>query len=413
MEELTKVTTYQQYKQAMDTELRRTTEGFVRIGYLLKMARDTDILRESGYSSVVEFAQKEYNIDKTQVSRFIHINDRFSEGGYSDRLLEKYQDFGYAKLTIMLQLPDELNEVLTSEYSKSEIQSLKEEYDEEKKITDLEVMMEGQDAAQAEMNSTIAKVLHQLFKENPEKFTEVHKALKDGLAAVLEALAPSGMMIYSVRLQGIGRITFSVREDEETAGLLTLRTGEMENTPWTEVMEVLESMINPLHEPKSEWERIYGVAFPEKEEVAPVQQEKSAEKPAPRKESKIVKAKEPKKTPPVSEPPVAAEEQLPGQIDITEFEEVLPESVVADSEPEVIAEEDIEVVEKQETSIPSVAESMSEDDKKKIIAGYKAGITSALHNVPRYMAAGNWAKIGEIAMDVKFRADKIMELEGK
>ena len=48
-----------------------------------------------------------------------------------------------------------------------------------------------------------------------------------------------------------------------------------------------------------------------------------------------------------------------------------------------------------------------------MIAGYKAGITSALHNVPRYMAAGNWAKIGELAMDVKWRADKIMELERK
>lgn len=410
MEELTRVTTYQQYKQAMDTELRRTTEGFVRIGYLLKMARDTDILRESGYSSVVEFAQKEYNIDKTQVSRFIHINDRFSEGGYSDRLLEQYQDFGYAKLTIMLQLPDELNEVLTPDYSKAEIQTLKEEYDAEQKITDLEVMMEGQEPVQAAMDSTIAKALHQLFKDNPEKYVEVHKNIGGGLAAVMEVLAPSGAMIYNVRLQGIGRIAISLHEDSDTVDLVNLRDGELEKVPWTEVMETLQSMINTLQEPEFNWEQIYGEAFPvkqpEKPEVAPVQQEKTAEKPATRKESKVVKAKEPK-----PEPKPEPTEQLPGQMDITEFKEALPEPV--ETEPEVIAEEDIEVVEDAETRIPTLAEAVPEEDKKKTIADLKAGITSALHNIPRYMAAGNWAKVGEMLMDAKRRVDKIQELEGK
>lgn len=408
MEELTRVTTYQQYKQAMDTELRRTTEGFVRIGYLLKMARDTDILRESGYASVVEFAQKEYNIDKTQVSRFIHINDRFSEGGYSDRLLEQYQDFGYAKLTIMLQLPDELNEVLTPDYSKAEIQTLKEEYDAEQKITDLEVMMEGQEPVQAAMDSTIAKALHQLFKDNPEKYVEVHKTIGGGLAAVMEALAPSGNMIYNVRLQGIGRIAISLHEDSDTVELVNLRDGGLEKVPWTEVMETMQSMINTLQEPEFNWEQIYGEAFPVKQqenvEVAPVQQEKPAEKPAPRKESKVVKAKEPKPEP---------EEQLPGQVDITEFKETLPESVETETEPEVIAEEDIEVVEEPESRIPTLAEAVQGEDKKKTIAGLKAGITSALHNIPRYMAAGNWAKVGEMLMDAKWRVDKIQELEGK
>ena len=402
MEELTRVTTYQQYKQAMDTELRRTTEGFVRIGYLLKMARDTDILRESGYASVVEFAQKEYNIDKTQVSRFIHINDRFSEGGYSDRLLEKYQDFGYAKLTIMLTLPDELNEVLTPDYSKAEIQTLKEEYDAEQKITDLEVMMEGQEPVQAAMDSTIAKALHQLFKDNPEKYVEVHKTIGGGLAAVMEALAPSGAMIYNVRLQGIGRIAISLHEDYDTLDLVNLRDGELEKVPWTEVMETLQSMINTLQEPEFNWEQIYGEAFPakqpEKPEVAPVQQEKPAEKPATRKESKVVKAKEPKPEP-KPEPTATATPAA------------TPEPV--ETEPEVIAEEDIEVVEDAETRIPTLAEAVPEEDKKKTIAGLKAGITSALHNIPRYMAAGNWAKVGEMLMDAKWRVDKIQELEGK
>lgn len=417
MEDLMCITNYQQYKQAMDTEIHKTTEGFVRIGYLLKMARDNaSILESSGYKDVVEFAHAEYHIDKTQVSRFIRINDRFSEGGNSDRLMDRYQDFGYAKLAIMLQLPDGLNEILTPEYSKSEIQAIKEEYDEEQKTTELEVMMEGQDAAMLELDTTIAKAMHQLFKENPEKFAEVHKVYDAGMAAVQEAMAPAGYGIYNIRIQGVGRMALSIQEGRDTVSLVNVRDGETEDISWKEVMETLESMINTLQEPEFNWEQIYGESFPKKVEIAPVQQnvpvEKPAEKPAPRKESKVIKAKPAEKKPePVVEPEVAAEpeEQLPGQMNITEFKDVMPEPV----EPEIIAEEDIEVVEEPETSIPSLAEPMSEEEKKKEIVRYKAAITTALRNAPRHMVAGEWDELGKIAMDIKFRADKIKELEGR
>ena len=84
MNEITYQKSYQEYKEELKTELNRTVESFVRIGYLLKVARDTDILKQSEYDNVVDFAKAEYGIDKTQVSRFIHINDKFSEGGYAD-----------------------------------------------------------------------------------------------------------------------------------------------------------------------------------------------------------------------------------------------------------------------------------------------------------------------------------------
>ena len=89
MEQIITYRSYQEYKQELDTELKKTAEGFVRIGYLLKVARDTNILAESGYKNVVDFARAEYGIDKTQVSRFIQINDKFSQGGYAPELKEE------------------------------------------------------------------------------------------------------------------------------------------------------------------------------------------------------------------------------------------------------------------------------------------------------------------------------------
>lgn len=133
MEQVIGYRSYQEYKQELDTELKKTAEGFVRIGYLLKVARDTSILAESQYDNVVDFARAEYGLDKTQVSRFMNINDKFSEGGYAPELKAEYQGFGYAKLSIMLLLPEDVNNVLTPDYSKAEIQQIKDEVDEEKK----------------------------------------------------------------------------------------------------------------------------------------------------------------------------------------------------------------------------------------------------------------------------------------
>ena len=116
--ELVQYQDYEEYKKAMNTVLNRTVEDFVMTGYLLKQGRDTDILKNSGYNNVNEFAWAEYKLEATQVSRYIRINDRFSEGGYSPRLQEHYKGFGYAKLALMLTLPESVAEELTPAYSK-------------------------------------------------------------------------------------------------------------------------------------------------------------------------------------------------------------------------------------------------------------------------------------------------------
>lgn len=49
--------TYQAYKAAVDSEMQKSAESFVRIGYLLKLARDTDILKSTPYGSVNVYAR--------------------------------------------------------------------------------------------------------------------------------------------------------------------------------------------------------------------------------------------------------------------------------------------------------------------------------------------------------------------
>lgn len=273
--------TYQEYKAAVDCELQKSAESFVRIGYLLKVARDTDILKESGYKSVNEFAKSEYGLDKSQVSRFIRINDEYSENGYSDRLQERYREFGYAKLALMLMLPAAVNEELSAAYSKSEIQEIKEEVDAERKITDVEIMLEGQDSRQELMESGLEKVLYQIGHDYPDIYEKLHVCLKDSadvsdkISAMKETLAPAGENVYSVRIQGIGRMMVFFRESDDNITITNLRSSDKEMYTWQQAYEVFGSIIKIELSFKESWMEVYGEQFPE---VAPVQPSSKVEK---------------------------------------------------------------------------------------------------------------------------------------
>ncbi len=304
-------TDYSKYKADLDAELQKSAESFVRIGYLLKVARDTGILKDSGYANVNDFAYGEYGLDKSAVSRFIRINDRFSEDGFSEELKAEYKGYGHAKLAIMLQLPDSVNEELSPEYSKSEIQAIKEEYDEEQKVTDLEVMMEEKDQVQQSLDSTLQQAIYQIGKDMPELYVELWESLMDKQESekdFMEHLAPSGSKTYMTRIPGKGRMMLMVKEKGEEIKLINLRDeSDKQSYTKTELIEAFRCQFMEAGDAETSWSANYGMDFPKKKtEVAPVQ---------PKKHTKVVKAPKPVRKEPepakmqVEEPDVQQEKQ--------------------------------------------------------------------------------------------------------
>lgn len=333
MEELMYSKSYAEYKAELDSELQRSAESFVRIGYLLKVARDTNILAESGYKTVAEFAEAEYSLNKTQVSRFISINDKFSENGYSERLQAAYQGYGYAKLTIMLQIPEEIAEELSPEFTKTEIQAIKDEIDEEKKVSDIEILMEGKRKDQADM-TILERTIHQLGENDHQLFREIYECMRNMIMTegiLKEIMAPAGEKIYSVRIMGMGRVLLSVKDNEDRISITPVRApedkvvcdwGELKNAWWM-LMQTAEG----LEGAEAAWEYIYQLDFPGKIKIAPVQQPAETEKkPANKKKIEITRAKEPKK--PIkteSNTDSEQEEQIEGQMQIEDYPEVVPD----------------------------------------------------------------------------------------
>lgn len=281
MEEIVK-TDYRAFKQELDKELNKAAQGFVKIGYLLKIARDTEVLYESGYKSVAEFAKAEYGLSKDVVSRYIAINDKYSEGGYSEHLQEKYKNFGVAKLQEMLTLPDAVADVLTPDMTRKEIQEIKAEVREEQAVTDIEVMLEEKNTDISGM-SALQKVLYQYFKENRLDFIGMAAVIraesKNSIEETLDVFAPSGIAVKTVRIAGEGKFMLSFKGKDNDIELVNVRGNSTTKYKWQEFFHELSGIF--VEGTKEEWEQIYKEPFaktePAKEEteekVAPVQPE--------------------------------------------------------------------------------------------------------------------------------------------
>ncbi len=322
---------YKEFKAEMDSDIAelndnmgRVANGFVRVGYRLKVARDTNVLRDSGYTSVTAFAAAEYKLDKSQVSRFIAINDRFSEGGYSIKLRGRYEEFGYAKLTMMLSLPDELNEILTPDLSKAEVQAIKAEVDEEKKTSDIELYLEQQQESQQEQEETLlGRALKIFLHDDPNLYGDLHHIIHEDHNAkdLAETFAPAGTKVDFARVTGVGRLAVSFKGADRDIEVVNIRSGEKETADWTVLEEILIRLM-PDADVKVSWEKVYGEAYPEKEKVAPVQPNwgkvTMPDMPAiekPKEKSKVTRAiterpKPPRKAEPIPEKPTLIHQTL-------------------------------------------------------------------------------------------------------
>ena len=364
MEQVIEYRSYQEYKQELDTELKKTAEGFVRIGYLLKVARDTSILAESGYDNVVDFARAEYGIDKTQVSRFIHINDKFSQGGYAPELKEEYQGFGYAKLSIMLSLPDSVNEELTPDFSKSEVQQVKDEIDEEKKTTDIEVMLEEKDSVQQSFDTNLEKAVYQLGKDAPEVYKRLwESAVKNGESGkhFIENLIPDEKAMYIVRIPGAGRCMLSMKAEEDTVKLINIRDSSANETYTKQELEdALKKMLPDTDTWRNAWVSLYGEKLPAEKNaaVAPVQP-----KAAPRKESKVIVPKKPEPEKSVQNIPESVsktQESVPESKEIVSETAQKKEMTLNDVNPEIPAPDPKQIKEDVPEEKPDVQQDTNE-----------------------------------------------------
>ena len=165
------LTEWMQWREDIRKKLQETAGNFVYIGYRLKQIRDSGMY--DGCTDIFEFAQKEYGLGKSVVSRFIAINEKFSEGGNSLEIRAEYRSLGSSKLSEMLTLSDEDCQLITTETTVKEIREIKH-FNKQVPIAETDEM------AEEKQYTPLQKCIIDFFKDKKEVLNELMGLLDDG-----------------------------------------------------------------------------------------------------------------------------------------------------------------------------------------------------------------------------------------
>ena len=116
---------YEDAKDLIKESLANTVSSFVVAGYWLKYIRNKKAYEKEGYSSLWEMAEQEFGLKESEASRAMSMNDKYSMGGNSPVMLEKYMGYNKSQLQEMLTMTDEQLEKATADMKVQELRQLK------------------------------------------------------------------------------------------------------------------------------------------------------------------------------------------------------------------------------------------------------------------------------------------------
>ena len=116
---------YREAKEIIRNKLQGMTQNFIGIGFYLRQIKETEGFQKDGYASIYEMAEDQYGIKRSTAIRWMQMNEKFSQGGYSPFLDSGYKDFGKSQLQEMLYLDSEQLEEVTPEMTVREIREIR------------------------------------------------------------------------------------------------------------------------------------------------------------------------------------------------------------------------------------------------------------------------------------------------
>ena len=309
-------------KKELEEELRGAAAGFVRIGYLLRKIEETQGYKQDGCDSLTEWAEQEYGLSASSVSRFMAINKKYSVDGYSKQLRIEYAKYGQAKLQEMLTLPEEDLQMVSPEMKRADIREIKA------------FERQAPQEEPAEQESDAPQWILEFIKQNGLERLAHTRAFEDrNIAQLIEEVNPTGTKTFRHK-----RTMVSMFADK-------IMVKEFPNAPermeWEEFFEHAIPLIRSMgeaKEPEAEPE-VPEIAqevskpepeMPKVEQKMPEPEEKASEEPRQQAEEPIAPAqKEPtsiednneKSDSAIAEEPEAEPAEEPEQVEI---DEILP-----------------------------------------------------------------------------------------
>ena len=445
MEEYTQITLneWMQWKEDIREKLRETAGNFVYIGYRLKQIRDSGMF--DGAADIFEFARKEYGLGKSTVSRFIAINEKFSEGGNSLELRSEYRSIGSSKLAEMLTLTDAECQLITERTTVKEIRDLKNFTRQQ----DSEV----EDESEEKVLSPIQKCMVDFFKDKREVLNRVIAAIyNDRLQEAEELINPSG---YATHKKGI---CYLFMYDFTTGAKAKVMTQpEPISMSWRDLLNEIFDIYSQIYEGEGEddvHKAYYGatenvdkpkenqglegsVATSQQNEKRDGKEKKTnvvtmaekVERQEEKEENSGVEAAENEESMEESSQFEADMESGDAETgaDVTEDDEeaAVLDTEIRETEPEneetepenhenepEIRETEPDSYEKQSVGDENLGGGSSPEERRlKRVVGYKGAIKNTLGIMQQRYSEGDWSGLIEKAKDIIWRAEQLKKLE--
>ena len=268
MEELQQITMdeYLGLKNEIKTHITTIVKSFVRIGETLCKIDQARAYELDGYKSVAEMAKTEYGMTAGGVSRFMGVYRKYCTAG---QLNDGYENYSYAQLVEMMQLPEEDAELIRPETQRESIRELKRfNKDGENDMHQLE-NWQNPTPEEEENKQILGDLLEAMFKLESQRdaFDRICAAVRKGTSAEAfsELINPGGN-----RTVRSGRAMAFFYGNEVKIKIWS-RTVPVKLT-YEDIMEAFrEKFAGVLQEEKGWWAAVY---VPEKEEEKREQTEK-------------------------------------------------------------------------------------------------------------------------------------------
>lgn len=336
-------------------KLNTVAENFVFVGYRLRQILDTGVFADAGYTNIYDFAERELSLNATAVSRFMAINKKYSVDGYGPELREQFKGYGSSKLSEMLTMSEEDCAVIASDTPVKQIREYKNFLKEEPK-EDPDQMDFREGSGEPEKEDGLKALLKDYFSQ---EMGMLRRMLDDTATPEIlqEQMNPTG--VHNIRY----KTAFLMLQDMQH-GVMYREFGVPPlKLTWDELLERIRADLRPEYE---------AMAQREKERKAEEKAKKDAAQPVP--EPK----KEPVATSQTKEPPAAVEKeqgnvepepQIPGQMEVEDYPEMMPEkspesgkSTLTQDEPEKA----VETVEKEPEILEEPEKSGAQDEENTV-----------------------------------------------
>lgn len=327
-------------------KLNTVAENFVFVGYRLRQILDTGVFADAGYTNIYDFAERELSLNATAVSRFMAINKKYSVDGYGPELREQFKGYGSSKLSEMLTMSEEDCAVIGTDTPVKQIREYKNFLKEEPK-EDPDQMDFGEGSGEPEKEDGLKALLKDYFSQ---EMGVLRRILDDTATPEIlqEQMNPTG--VHNIRY----KTAFLMLQDMQHGVMYREFGAPPLKLTWEELLERIRADLRPEYEAMAQREK-----------------ERKAEEKAKKNAAQTVSEpkKEPVATSQTKEPPAAVEKeqgnvepepQIPGQMEVEDYPEIMPEkspesgkSTLTQDEPEKAAEtvgKEPEILEEPEKS---------------------------------------------------------------